>query len=513
MATNTKRKTPWGWLNGSIMRRMTLMVLLICLLLIALVWVLVVQLMEPVYDRSLRNDLERSASSIVSIMDTLVEQGGSITTVYDVGDLYTETISEECKTLINDAVSNGQLRVNERSIDIANGNYACIALIDSLSDSILHPTVRGVFGSLGETTFLRENDSALVTQLRMETHENGSIYYKMSSGQMVVGITTADGQFTVIVAANVERVSQAVSVFKQLMLPISILLILVAVSAAWFFSRWFTRPLTQLSVATRELTRGNYEVQVPQKGHDEIATLAGDFNTMAQEVQRSAELQRDLIANISHDLRTPLTLIKGYAETVRDLTGDNPAKRTAQLDVIVDEANRLSQLVGRVMELSRVSSGNEKPEPVKFNLVELCDEIAYRYQEYCVIHNLQFNFSSSEKACMVYADPVLLERAIENLLGNALGHVGDDNYLSLTITKPAKKKVRVEVSDHGEGISPDDLPYIFERYYRSRKDSGKTGNGLGLSITKAIFVAQGIQYGVQSQLGQGATFWFEMRTL
>ena len=116
----------------------------------------------------------------------------------------------------------------------------------------------------------------------------------------------------------------------------------------------------ELSGAARRVAKGDYSTRVTPRGHDELAVLAQDFNTMTREVARSSELQRDLIANISHDLRTPLTLIKGYAETVRDLTGADAEKRTAQLDVIIDETDRLSGLVNSVLELSKVSSGAEK---------------------------------------------------------------------------------------------------------------------------------------------------------
>lgn len=114
----------------------------------------------------------------------------------------------------------------------------------------------------------------------------------------------------------------------------------------------------------REIADGNYDVQVPVVRNDELGLLGREFNHMAQEVKRSAQLEKDILANVSHDLRTPLTLIKGYAETVRDITGDDKAKRTEQCSIIVDETDRLSALVNSVMELSKVSSGAEKLNPL-----------------------------------------------------------------------------------------------------------------------------------------------------
>ena len=244
--------------------------------------------------------------------------------------------------------------------------------------------------------------------------------------------------------------------------------------------------------------------------NDEIGRLAADFNHMTAEVKRSAQLEKDILANVSHDLRTPLTLIKGYAETVRDITGDDAEKRTEQCNIIADEADRLSALVNSVMELSKVQSGAEKPEPVQFNMDELCFEVAGRYDALCEQNHWQLQFLGDEP-CPVSADPAMMERVLHNLLGNAFHHIGADGVVILRAAPMPGGGCRVEVTDHGPGIPPDDLPYIFDRYYRARQDSGRSGTGLGLSITKAILQQHGFAFGVNSAVGHGSTFWFEMR--
>jgi len=230
---------------------------------------------------------------------------------------------------------------------------------------------------------------------------------------------------------------------------------------------------------------------------------------MAKEVQRASQMQRDLLANVSHDLRTPLTLIKGYAETVRDITGDDKAHRDEQMNIIVDEADRLTALVSSVMELSKVTSGAEKCEKVHFDMAQLCDEVSERYDAICTQNGWQLRLELPEEELPVYADPNMMQRALHNLLGNAMHHIGADGVFVLRAEKCAEG-VRVEVEDHGPGIAADDLPYIFDRYYRSRSDAGRQGTGLGLSITKAIFQQHGFRFGVQSTVGKGTTFWFLM---
>ena len=215
------------------------------------------------------------------------------------------------------------------------------------------------------------------------------------------------------------------------------------------------------------------------------------------------------LANVSHDLRTPLTLIKGYAETVRDITGDDKAHRDEQMNIIVDEADRLTALVSSVMELSKVTSGAEKCEKVHFDMGQLCDEVSERYDAVCAQNGWQLKLELPDEELPVYADPNMMQRALHNLLGNAMHHMGADGIFVLRAA-PSAEGVRVEVEDHGPGIAAEDLPYIFDRYYRSRSDAGKQGTGLGLSITKAIFQQHGFRFGVQSTVGKGTTFWFIM---
>ena len=367
-----------------------------------------------------------------------------------------------------------------------------------------------------------EDDKNTVFNLEMQTTNyeelpKRSRYYQdiidlTGSAQLLVGRTTADGSYTVLVTTSLVHVAEASNVLRTL-LPLAAALIFVfAMSAAWLFSEWFTKPLRQLSRAARQMAKGNYAVQVESRRSDELGDLAQDFNHMAEEVQRAAQMQRDLLANVSHDLRTPLTLIKGYAETVRDLTGDDKAHRDEQMNIIVDETDRLTALVSSVMELSKVTSGADHCERVNFDMGQLCDEVSERYDAICAQNGWQLKLELPDEELPVYADPDMMQRALHNLLGNAMHHIGPDGIFILRASR-CTEGVRVEVEDHGPGIAAADLPYIFDRYYRSRSDAGKQGTGLGLSITKAIFQQHGFRFGVQSTLGKGTIFWFIMNDL
>ena len=160
------------------------------------------------------------------------------------------------------------------------------------------------------------------------------------------------------------------------------------------------------------------------------------------------------------------------------------------MNIIVDETDRLSGLVNSVMELSKVSSGVEKPQMVLFDMAQLCEEVAERYEAVCAQNGYTLKLEA-DTPCLVGADPAMMERVLHNLLGNAMHHIGEDGVFVLRCIPRKEGGARIEVEDHGEGIAAADLPYIFDRYYRSRSDAGKVGTGLGLSITKAIFQSHG----------------------
>ncbi len=498
---NDSRNRLHNWVSGSIRRKLTFFVVSVCVMLIVLFWVFGVQLLEPAYNASIRAELVRTVDVFATSLNAAGADGVALVGEYETSVGTARGLSQECVDYLNENLTTAHVRTDNLCIEIFDSDYRTVFLQDNLpSQCILHRSNT----VLGQPVW--QTSEALHT-LQAEALTDGTVSYQTQS-QMVMGRTVASGSMGILISANLESVPQAVSVLRKLMFFISMLLIVIAMCAAYIFSYWFTRPLTKLSTAAKELGKGNYDVRLKEVGNDEITDLMHDFNYMAREVKRSSELQRDILANVSHDLRTPLTLIKGYAETVRDLTGDDPAKRTEQLNVIVDESDRLSSLVGSVMELSRVQSGSEKPKPVLFDLAQFCDETKDRYDDVSAKNGYTFEYVG-EDGCMVEADPQLVGRALHNLIGNALSHIGDDGYIGLFVRKTGHGTARVEVRDHGPGISEKDLPHLFDRYYRSRADSGKPGTGLGLSITKAIFAASGFTYGVESKVGAGATFWFE----
>lgn len=471
---------------------------LLCVGLISLVWLLNVYLLEPVYNYTIKRELENTAETYAELLEKYgtIEDGASATGI-------NIAFMEELSKLDNDALLSG------KCLDISGVDGYNLLHAHYLSGEChLHPNIPNGFGEKRDVLW----NSRYVLGLRAIVLSDGDMSFPLSynNGTQYVYCKNVDNKYVIMVSTDLDRISQASGVISSQMPFVAITVLILGLISAWIFSRWFSKPLNEISSAARDMAKGNYKTRVSVAKNDEIGILAEDFNTMAREVERSSELQRDLIANISHDLRTPLTLIKGYAETVRDLTGDNPEKRGEQLNIIVDETDRLSLLVNSVMELSKYSSGTEKLNLVEFDLAQLCDEVSYRYNDICAKNGYTLE-THTDEPCIVTADPDMMSRVIHNILSNAVHHIGTDGWLSITAKPLANGVSRVEISDHGCGIASEDLPYVFDKYYRSRSDAGKVGTGLGLSITKAILVNHNFKYGVISEINKGTTFWFEAK--
>ena len=475
----------------------------ICLLLLGMYWFLSTQLLEPLYNQRIEAQLAGQADQIVDLIAKSQDEGIVISS-WNFGVL---VVDSTFRTRLYENLS-ANTQLTNFCVDISDSTLRSIITIENLYPCLLHNSTLSARSDSGFSW-----DKSTVIEMRRACRANGSWMQVLNtsggSSQVVVGRMSRNGHYSVLVSTSMSHVGEAGQVLSDMLPMAAVLVFCFALAAAWLFSQWFTRPLRDMSAAARQMARGNYAVRVDANRRDELGALAEDFNQMAKEVQRSAQMQRDLLANVSHDLRTPLTLIKGYAETVRDITGDNPDRRTEQLNIIVDETDRLSGLVNSVMELSKVSSGVEKPQMVLFDMAQLCEEVAERYEAVCAQNGYTLKLEA-DTPCLVGADPAMMERVLHNLLGNAMHHIGEDGVFVLRCLPREEGGARVEVKDHGAGIAAADLPYIFDRYYRSRSDAGKVGTGLGLSITKAIFQSHGCRFGVNSTPGQGTTFWFTL---
>lgn len=291
-------------------------------------------------------------------------------------------------------------------------------------------------------------------------------------------------------------------VLRLQMLLVSLpLFLLIAVVAVILYRRRLDDQ-TLLVQSLELVSQGNFEVRFP-----EAKRLGRALNQVVKQFARTEQQNKEMLANISHDLRSPLTMIIGYTQMMQEIPGENTPEN---IQVIQEEAQRLSLLVNDILDLSRMQAGQMKLNLQVFCLTDILQRTVDRYQK-LLGESYQIRL---EQDCRVWvkADELELSRVVYNFISNACHHTGEDKQVVVQQVLDGKK-VRVRVCDHGEGIPEENLAMIWDRYYRVNKSSAAKkvpGNGLGLCIVKEILQAHHARYGVESQVGQGSTFWFEM---
>ncbi|MBQ8415576.1 MAG: HAMP domain-containing histidine kinase [Clostridia bacterium] len=337
-------------------------------------------------------------------------------------------------------------------------------------------------------------------------------YYPHSLRLMCVKLVENDhGNYLILLNAGLQPLDSTVQTLQTQFVWITVILLLGAVIMVFLLYRHISSPLVSMNNAAKQLARGKYDVTFSGKGYSETRELADTLNYASHELSRLDRLQKELIANISHDLRTPLTMIKGYSEVVRDIPGENTPEN---MQVIIDETTRLSELVNDLLDLSRIQSGARKADKEFFDLTLALEETIKRCDTF-VRHRGYVIETSLCDAASVYADRGMILQVLYNLINNAINYTGEDKRITVTQSVTPRGTVRISVRDTGEGIEADQIPLIWDRYYKVDKVHRRAmiGTGLGLSIVKEILELHGAAYGVNSTVGEGSEFWFELPVL
>lgn len=310
--------------------------------------------------------------------------------------------------------------------------------------------------------------------------------------------------FTMLV--NVNKNS---SLIKNQLIYITIIVIILAVIISLYLASTITKPIMDITEKSKELAKGNYNVKFEKHGIEEIDELSDTLNYLESEVSKTDEYRRDLMANVSHDLKTPLTMIKAYAEMVRDITYKDKKKREENLNVIIAETDRLNVLVNDILVLSKLQANSDTLEIETF---DLCTEIKDILTRYDYLKEEGYNIECDiPKKALVRADKTKLEQVIYNLINNAINYTGEDKKVTIKVTEN-KKDYLVEIIDTGKGIETEKLKHIWDRYYKNEKNHQRNviGTGLGLSIVKNILEYHDFKYGVNSEINKGTTFYFNI---
>lgn len=316
-------------------------------------------------------------------------------------------------------------------------------------------------------------------------------------------------QYLLIVRGLIAPVSNTVSTLRVQLYIITFLMIIFSLLLAAIIAKKISKPIVSISNSAKELSKGNYNLNCCENGFKEIEELSESMNNASIELSKVETLRKEFIANISHDLKTPLTLIKGYAEAMRDLPGENTPEN---IQIIIDESQRLNSLVSDILDLSKIQSGSDFINAEKFNITESFKNIASSVQTF--VKNKGYNIVFySDKDYVIEGDKLKLEQAFYNLLINGVNHTGDDKKVFIQQLSE-NDWLTIKVSDTGDGINSKDLPYIWDRYYKGKTSHkrGIIGTGIGLSIVKTIVTQHKGIYGANNNKEDiGSTFWFKLK--
>ena len=325
-------------------------------------------------------------------------------------------------------------------------------------------------------------------------------------------IISNDGGYSVImISVQLTPVDATRTTITGLLIIVSVVFILIAVIIGYIMAATLSSPLTKLTASAKDIGTPAYKKLEGSSGCRETAELNDTLAKASEELQKVDGLRRELIANVSHDLRTPLTMISGYGEMMRDIPGENNAEN---IQTIIDEAEHLNRLVNDMLSISKLESGMDKLEISEFNVTQTVSTLVERYSTMRAVQGYTLDFEH-ERDYIINGDELKLTQVFYNLINNAINYTGDSKRVLIRQTETADgaaRYLRFDVIDDGEGISPENLPYIWDRYFKENKAHKRAGvgTGLGLSIVKKIIEQHRGRYGVISEEGKGSDFYIEL---
>lgn len=397
----------------------------------------------------------------------------------------------------------------EKRIELMKVNFqAKVDIIASDGKSIYSSDQRGpmMYGMFDRAAFSDMFSGKVITA--------GGKHPRFGYEFIIIGIPIKKNEEVtsgMIINMPIPAVRETAGILKRQLVYITFVLLAVAIALTYALSKVFTGPILEITKAAEQMASGNLKVKLIPRSNDEIGRLASTINYLSEKLSKVDQLRRDIIANVSHELRTPLSLIKGYAETIRDVSGESKERRERHLQIIIEESDRLGKIVDDILNLSQMQAGYTTLNQGSFSLKSTIESVISRYDVIISSTGVSL-YADNIIECNVIADESRIEQVLYNLINNAFNHSSAGDVITIR-TLDKGDSIRVDISDQGKGIPKDDLQYIWERYYKVHKTAaGKhVGTGLGLSIVKSILEYHKSKFGVESKLGEGTTFWFELK--
>lgn len=477
----------------SIKTRILIYTLAFAALLLCSVWIFQVVLLDVFYENAIKREIIQTAHHI--------EENINDEDLISVVNIASEESSTDIKVMITQKNSDAMRCVQSLSYGSLLNDESRVRYFIYMAD-----TENGNFTShYTHTTPNKKPDGH-----RPDREKNPPFDEGQAKESLVhcLKASTADGNTAyIIVKAELTPVDSTVNAMQNQLFGLSVLFIFISVFMGIFIAKKLSAPIIGINQSAKKLANGDYSPTFSGNGFKETQELSDTLNYTAEELSKVDTLRKELLANVSHDLRTPLTTITGYAEIMRDIPGENTPEN---VQVIIDEAEHLCRLVNDILSISKVESGMDTANKTYYDLTENIKGIVSRYSKMKAAEGYAIHFLFNENVT-VHADELKISQVIYNLINNAIAYSGEDKTVKI-IQYKSESAVRIEVHDTGCGISPQNIKNIWERYYNENKAHKRAGigTGLGLSIVKGVIELHNGKYGVISKENEGSVFWFEL---
>ncbi len=454
-----------------------------------------------------KNSLKKHVWIYLSVFALLIIGGICFLQIFSLNIYYEWNKKNEIES-IADKVKESYENYNYNILDtLSFKKDICIEITED--NNILYTTDSVSRGCI-ESNSKEINDYKLKFML---SGEDSTIYKvinpKFKNKALIYCMKLDNGTYSFI-TSSLEPISSTASILRKQLIIIIIMILIISFIIAYSISKKIAKPIENITLLSNEIGLGNYNVRF-NSGTDisEIKKLEDTLNKATLELSKTENLRRELLANVSHDLKTPLTLIKANAEMIKDITYKDKSKQDKNLDTIINEVDRLNLLVLDILDLSKMQSNAEKLKLEEFNINDMIKTIIDRFKILSDMEGYKINYNGFDYT--VKADKKRLEQVVYNLINNAINYTGKDLNIYIDMIDE-EDKIKVTIRDTGDGIEKQDLEHIWDKYYKIGKNYKRVnyGTGLGLSIVKKILDMHNFKYGVESKKNKGTTFYFEI---
>ena len=477
MATVLKSRTEK--VGVSLKGKIGLYLFVFAAVLLTLLFVFQMMLLEPMYEHEKIDSVKKTGDAIANAIDE-----------DDLTDLLFAT------SMHNDTC----ISVTYNDASLTEGNQFCTVFSNMSTET--KSELIGYASVSKNNTYVAVHDRSLGKGSSRDTDSSFKdiIYTRI--------VKADDGDAIIMVYSGISPVSATRSTLSVQLLYITLMIVAAIVILTFLINRNIAKPLTEINQSAKQLPQGRYEVNPKTNKYREAEELNETLAQAANDIQKADKAKRDLIANVSHDLRTPLTMISGYGEMMRDLPGE---KTDENCQVIIDEAQRLNVLVNDLLDLSRLQENKIRLEKTIFDLSAMLDQQLKKYDVYTYQEGFNIEHYLLGEV-LINVDLKRMEQVFNNFMTNAINYSGKNKHIVVRETLSQDgSEVKVEIQDFGEGIAKDKINDIWDRYYKIDKEHIRAvqGSGIGLSIVKQVLELHGFKYGVISDEGKGSTFWFK----